>query len=77
MHNHIYVFTKNSTEEKINSIRQTVDNSGKGKKDGYKFTGTYRYQTGSFCNRTGSVGGSFDYHSDREQRENVEIKEKL
>ena len=32
MHNHIYVFTKNSTKEKINSIRQTADNSGKGKK---------------------------------------------
>lgn len=32
MHNHIYVFTKNSKKEKINSIRQTADNSGKGKK---------------------------------------------
>lgn len=31
MHNHIYVFTKNSTKEKINSIRQTADNSGKGR----------------------------------------------
>ena len=32
MHNHIYVFTKNSTKEKINSIRQTADNSKKKKK---------------------------------------------
>lgn len=32
MHNHIYVFIKNSIKEKINSIRQTADNSGKGKK---------------------------------------------
>ena len=31
MHNHIYVIIKNSTKEKINSIRQTADNSGKGR----------------------------------------------
>lgn len=31
MHNHIYVFIKNSIKEKINSIRQTADNSGKGR----------------------------------------------